>query len=321
LGSLIGAGFDAIFMGVGSWKDYKLNIPGEDLEGCYTGIDFLSRIGNQQPVQVGKRAAVIGGGNTAIDCARTLVRLGLEKVYIVYRRTRKEMPANEVEIVAAGHEGIESVFLAAPNKVLGDDQDRVKGLEYLKMELGEPDASGRRRPVPVEGSETVLDVDTIITAIGQSTDTTFRTPGTRMDELNITRWGTIDVDPGTCRSNVPYIFAAGDGATGPALVVDAIGGGRRAARAIDMFLKGREVKPEPGALLSRRHILESLFERVPGIKKSKRAEMPEMPVRERCSNFLEVDQVLPETEAISEAARCLNCCRLCYDPDSDQNAA
>ncbi|MFP4158111.1 MAG: FAD-dependent oxidoreductase [Desulfobacterales bacterium] len=321
LGSLIGAGFDAIFMGVGSWKDYKLNIPGEDLEGCYTGIDFLSRIGNQQPVEVGKRAAVIGGGNTAIDCARTLVRLGLEKVYIVYRRTRKEMPANEVEIVAAGHEGIESVFLAAPNKVLGDDQDRVKGLEYLKMELGEPDASGRRRPVPVEGSETVLDVDTIITAIGQSTDTTFRTPGTRMDELNITRWGTIDVDPGTCRSNVPYIFAAGDGATGPALVVDAIGGGRRAARAIDMFLKGREVKPEPGALLSQRHIPESLFERVPGIKKSKRAEMPEMPVRERCSNFLEVDQVLPEPEAISEAVRCLNCCRLCYDPDSDQNAA
>ncbi|MCF8110421.1 MAG: FAD-dependent oxidoreductase [Desulfobacteraceae bacterium] len=321
LGSLVGAGFDAIFMGVGSWKDYRLNIPGEDLNGCYTGIDFLSRIGNQEKIQAGKRAAVIGGGNTAIDCARTLVRLGVEKVYIVYRRTRKEMPANEVEIEAAAHEGIESIYLAAPNQVLGDDEGNVKGLEYLKMELGEPDASGRRRPVPVEGSETVLDVDMIITAIGQSTDTAFCTKGTRMEELNITRWGTIDVDPDTCRSNVPYIFAAGDGATGPALVVDAIGGGRRAARAIDLFLKGKEVKPEPKALLSKRHIQESLFDSIPGVKKSKRAQMPEIPVKERITSFIEVDQVLAEPDALAEAVRCLNCCRVCYDPDKTQNAA
>lgn len=321
LGSLVGAGFDAIFMGVGSWKDYKLKIEGEDLNGCYTGINFLSRMGSGEQVNIGRRAAVIGGGNTAIDCARTLVRMGLEKVYLVYRRTRKEMPANDVEIVAAGHEGIESIFLAAPNKVVGDEDGNVTGLEYLKMELGEPDASGRRRPVPVEGSETVLDVDTIITAIGQSTDTAFQTPGTRMDELNITRWGTIDVDPATCRSNVPYIFAAGDGATGPALVVDAIGGGRRAARGIDLFLKGREVKPQPGALLSKRHISESLFDSVPGVGKSKRTEMPELPVQERITNFVEVDQVLPEPDALAEASRCLNCCRLCYDPDSSRNAA
>lgn len=321
LGSLVGAGFDAIFLGVGAWKDYKLKIPGEDLEGCFTGINFLSRVGNQEPVKIGKRAAVIGGGNTAIDCARTLVRMGVEKVYLVYRRTRKEMPANEVEIVAAGHEGIEFIFLAAPNKVIGDEDGNVTGLEYLKMELGEPDASGRRRPIPVEGSETVLEVDMIITAIGQSPDTAFRTPGTRMDQLNITRWNTIDVDPETCRTNVPYIFAAGDGATGPALVVDAIGGGRRAARSIDLFLRGKPVKPQPGALLSRRHIQESLFADVPGVGRTKRAEMPELPVQERIRSFVEVDQVLPEPEALAEAARCLNCCRLCYDPDASRDAA
>jgi NADPH-dependent glutamate synthase beta subunit-like oxidoreductase len=315
LGSLVGAGFDAIFMGVGAWKDYKLKIPGEDLMGCFTGINFLSRMGNQEKVEIGNRAAVIGGGNTAIDCVRTLIRMGVEKVYLVYRRTRKEMPANEVEIVAAEHEGVEFVFLAAPSKVVGDDEGNVSGLEYLKMELGEPDASGRRRPVPVEGSETVLDVDMIITAIGQSPDTAFRTPGTRMDELNITRWDTIDVNPDTCQTNVPYIFAAGDGATGPALVVDAIGGGRRAARGIDLFLKGKPVVAQPGALLSKRHIPESIFSSVEGVGKTRRAPMPELPVQERIRSFVEADLVLPEADALAEANRCLDCCRLCYNPD------
>jgi NADPH-dependent glutamate synthase beta subunit-like oxidoreductase len=241
--------------------------------------------------------------------------MGVEKVYLVYRRTRKEMPANEVEIVAAEHEGVEFVFLAAPSKVVGDDEGNVSGLEYLKMELGEPDASGRRRPVPVEGSETVLDVDMIITAIGQSPDTAFRTPGTRMDELNITRWDTIDVNPDTCQTNVPYIFAAGDGATGPALVVDAIGGGRRAARGIDLFLKGKPVVAQPGALLSKRHIPESIFSSVEGVGKTRRAPMPELPVQERIRSFVEADLVLPEADALAEANRCLDCCRLCYNPD------
>jgi formate dehydrogenase beta subunit len=231
------------------------------------------------------------------------------------------MPANEVEIVAAEHVGVEFVFLAAPNKAQGDADGNVVGLEYLKMELGEPDASGRRRPVPVEGSETVLDVDMIITAIGQSPDTVFRTPGTRMDELNITRWDTIDVDPDTCQSNVSYIFAAGDGATGPALVVDAIGGGRRAARAIDLFLKGKPVTAQPRALLSKRHIPESLFVSVSGVGASTRAPMPELPVQERTHSFVEADLVLPEPNALAESCRCLECCRLCYDPDSSRSAA
>ncbi|MFP4225771.1 MAG: FAD-dependent oxidoreductase, partial [Desulfobacterales bacterium] len=318
-GALIAAGFDAVFFSIGAWNDYQLKIPGEDLVGCYTGINFLARIGNDEPVQIGKRAAVIGGGNTAIDCVRTLVRAGCEKVYLVYRRTRNEMPANEVEIVAAEEEGIEFVFLASPNRVIGDDEDRVMGLEYLQMELGEPDASGRRRPVAIEGSETVLDVDMIITAIGQSPAAEFRGKGDRLDDISWTRWNTFEVDPATHQTNVPYIFAAGDAATGPALVVDAIGGGRKAARSIDLFLRGRPVVPQPKAILNK-HIQETLFDSVPGVEKSKRVEMPELPVAERIKTFEEVDLVISESDALAEAGRCLNCCRLCYNPDQHQAA-
>ncbi len=313
--SLIAAGFDAVFFSIGAWNDYKLNIPGEEMEGCFTGISFLAKMGNNEPVQIGKRVAVIGGGNTAIDCARTLVRKGCEKVYLVYRRTRKEMPANEVEIVAADHEGIEFVFLAAPNRVIGNADNQVTGLEYLKMELGEPDASGRRRPVPVEGSETVLDVEMIVTAIGQSPDIAFKGQGDRVDDLKITRWNTFEVDRATCQTNVPYIFAAGDSATGPALVVDAIGGGRKAARSMDQFLRGKPVAAQPDAILNKQ-IPETLFSSVAGITPKKRTEMPELPVSERIHTFEEVDLVITEADARRESERCLNCCRLCYNPDA-----
>ena len=143
LSSLVASGFDAIFLGIGAWKDASLRVEGEDLKGCYTGIDFLSRLAAGEALPIGHTAAIIGGGNTAIDCTRNLIRLGAEKVYIVYRRTRGEMPANEVEIDAAEHEGVEFLFLAAPVKVIGDEDGKVTHLEYLKMELGEPDASGQ----------------------------------------------------------------------------------------------------------------------------------------------------------------------------------
>ncbi len=315
--SLVASGYDAIFMGIGAWKDYALGIPGEDLEGCYTGIDFLSRSAGGETFKLGSKAAVIGGGNTAVDCARTMLRLGVEKVYMVYRRTRKEMPANEVEIVASEHEGIEFVFLAAPAKVIGDKEGKVTHLEYLKMELGEPDASGRRRPVPIEGSETRLELDTIVTAIGQAPDPAFKDGGPkRMDELQLTRWSTIDNNPETLQSTVPYIFTAGDSATGPSLVVTAIGGGRRAARSIDLYLKGKEVTPVPNSLQSAR-IEESVFTVVPGVTPIKRAEMPELPVADRIDSMIEVDLVLPEEEALREAGRCLKCCRTCYNPDTE----
>ncbi len=314
-GSLIASGFDTVFFSVGAWNDYNLGIPGEDLTGCFTGIDFLAKIGNNENVRIGQRVAVIGGGNTAIDCCRTLLRKGVDRVYLVYRRTRKEMPANEVEIVASEHEGIEFVFLAAPNKVVGDEKNQVTGLEYLKMELGEPDASGRRRPVPIEGSETILDVDMIITAIGQSPLLAFRGKGDRLDELKITRRKTIEVEPATSQTNVPYIFAAGDAATGPSLVVTAIGGGRKAARSIDLFLAGKPVVSQPEFLLNK-HIPGTIFESVEGIIPKKRTEMPELPVEARVNNLSEVDLVISEADALYESSRCLNCCRLCYNADA-----
>jgi len=318
LGSLMASGYNAVFLGVGAWKDYSLGIDGEDLDGCFTGIDFLQRMASGEKINLGRTAAVVGGGNTAVDCARTLLRSGLEKVYMVYRRTRKEMPANEVEIVASEEEGIEFVFLAAPTKVVGDDNEKVTHLEYLKMELGEPDKSGRRRPEPIEGSETLLNVDMVISAIGQSPDSSFKDhdPHQRMTELELTRWNTIENDPATLQASIPYIFTAGDAATGPSLVVDAIGGGRRAARSIDLHLKGKPIEPVKNSLQQKR-IHESIFTKVDGIKKSPRAKMPEIHVDKRLDSMIEVDLVLPEEVAHKEAERCLNCCRICYNPDVD----
>ena len=315
LSSLVAAGFHAVFLGIGAWKDARLRVEGEELIGCYTGIDFLSRLANGEPIPIGRSAVVIGGGNTAIDCTRNLIRLGSEQVYIVYRRTRNEMPANEVEIEAAEKEGAKFIFLAAPVRAKGVDNGQVTHLEYLKMELGEPDASGRRRPVPVEGSEALIETDMVITAIGQSPDVSF-TEGTqqRLMELKTTRWNTIEVNPQTQQSNIPYLFAAGDAATGPSLVVEAIGGGRRAARSIHQYVTGQQVTSDPNEL-EKDLIAETVFDHVEGIVKSRRAPMPELPVAERIHSFVEVDQVLSEEAARGESNRCLFCCLTCYNQD------
>jgi NADPH-dependent glutamate synthase beta subunit-like oxidoreductase len=316
LSSLVAAGFDAVFMGIGAWKDSQLRVKGEDLTGCHTGIDFLSNLAKGDMPPIGRIAAIIGGGNTAIDCTRNLIRLGAEKVYIVYRRTRGEMPANEVEIEAAEEEGVEFLFLAAPVRVVGDEDGNATHMEYLQMKLGEPDASGRRRPVPIEGSETLLETDMVITAIGQSPDISFtETTQTRLKELQTTRWNTIDVDPETLQSNIPYLFSAGDSATGPSLVVDAIGGGRRAARSIHQYVSGQDVTAASDELL-KNPIPETLFDQVEGVIKNKRAPMPELPVKERIGSFIEVDQVLTERAAQQESNRCLSCCLTCYNKDS-----
>lgn len=322
IASLKTDGFDAVFLGIGAWKDYMLGAEGENLEGCYTGIDFLTRFAAHQQegketgsFPVGRKCVVIGGGNTAIDCVRTLIRLGAEEVYIVYRRTRSEMPANKVEIEAAEHEGVKFVFLAAPVKVIADQNNRVSKLEYLRMELGEPDASGRRRPVPVKGSETCIDTDMIISAIGQGPDVSFINDDEVIKELKTTRWSTIDADPETLQSSIPYVFTAGDAFTGASLVVEAIGGGRRAARAIHLYLTGEEVTPVPKSL-RKQHIRESLFTSVEGLVRSKRTPMPELPVGERIVSFVESDLVISEADAIHESGRCLNCCRICYSKEA-----
>lgn len=315
LESLVSSGYDAIFMGIGAWKDSSLRVEGENINGCYTGIDFLSRLANGERLPIKGTAAVIGGGNTAIDCTRNLLRYGTEKVYIVYRRTRNEMPANEVEIEAAEDEGVELLYLSAPLSVKGDEEGNVTHLEYQEMKLGEPDASGRRRPVPVAGSENLLEVDMVITAIGQSPDISFTERSRkRLAELKTTRWNTIDVDPQTLQSNIPYLFAAGDVATGPSLVVEAIGGGRRAARSIHQYITGEKVSVEPNEI-GKKLIPESIFDQVHGIEKKARAKMVELPVSERVKSFIEVDQVLTEEAALRESDRCLFCGRICYNMD------
>lgn len=315
--SLREEGFDAIFMGIGAWKDYKLGIDGEDAEGVWQGINFLSTVAShpEKKIPVGNRVAVVGGGNSAIDCVRTLLRLGSDDVYILYRRTRKEMPANEIEIVAAEHEGVKFQFLAAPTRVIKDNQGRVKGIEYLQMELGEPDASGRRRPVPIEGSETIIDLDMLISAISQQPDIAFLEKEKDKENIAITRWSTFDNDAETLQCSLPYLFTGGDVATGPSLVVDAIGGGRRAARSIHQYLTGEQVKGSSKSL-RKKHIPESLFKTVPGIKKKERTPMPELEVAERIHSMIEVDQVISEKDATYESRRCLKCCRLCYNYDN-----
>jgi len=323
IGSLMAAGFDAVFLGIGAWKDYTLRAEGEDLEGCYTGINFLTNFALWQQERphdkrpfVGKKCVVIGGGNTAIDCVRTLIRLGADEVSIVYRRTRKEMPANMVEIEAAEHEGVNFTFLAAPTRVIGNEEGKVVGLEYLKMELGEPDASGRRSPIPIEGSETIMDIDMLITAIGQGPDIFFKDESKRLNEdLKVTRWNTIDsADPIALQSSIPYIFTGGDAATGADLVVSAIGAGRRAARSIHMYLTGQDVTP-PAKTLFKKNIPVSIFESVPGLTKLSRTKMPELPVDERIKSFVEADLVISEEEALFESNRCLQCCLICYNKD------
>lgn len=315
LSSLAAKGYDAFFLGIGAWQDSKLRAEGENLKGCYTGIDFLSRLAGGEKIPVGRSAVIIGGGNTAIDCTRNLIRLGVQDVYIVYRRTRNEMPANEVEIDAAEEEGVKFQFLAAPVRVIGNKNGHVTHLEYLKMELGEPDASGRRRPVPIEGSETLIETDMVITAIGQSPEISF-TDGImeQVMELKTTRWNTIEVDPATLQSNIPHLFAAGDAATGPSLVVTAIGGGRRAARSIHQYVTGQPVSADPKEL-AKDLIAETIFDQVPGVVKSRRAPIPELPVEGRIHSFVEVDQVLTEEAARGESNRCLYCCLTCYTPD------
>jgi len=318
LDSLVAQGYDAVFLGIGAWKDSTLRVEGEQLQGCYTGIDFLSRLADGEQLPIGRKAVVIGGGNTAIDCSRNLIRLGAEEVTIVYRRTRREMPANPVEIEAAEAEGVRFLFLAAPVRVRGNDGGEATHLEYLKMQLGEPDASGRRRPVPIEGSETLIETHMVITAIGQSPDVSFaERTADRLLELKITRWNTIDVNEKTLQSSIPYLFAAGDAATGPGLVVEAIGGGRRAARSIHQYIMQQPVKADRLELLGKNRIAETLFDQVPGVVKSRRAPMPELPVTERIRSFVEVDRALTEEAALAESSRCLSCCLTCYDPDPD----
>jgi len=236
-------GFQAIFIGTGAGLPRFMEIPGENLNGVYSANEYLTRVNLMKaylfpeydtPVIMGKKVCVIGGGNVAMDSARTALRLGAEEVTIVYRRTRNEAPARVEEIHHAGEEGVIFKFLTLPIRYLEDDAGWVIGMEALKMELGEPDESGRRRPLPIEGSEFMIDCDLVVVAIGNSPNPLLprSTPG-----LKLGRKGTIEIDHETGRTSLPGIFAGGDIATGAATVIEAMGAGKRAARGIDAYLR------------------------------------------------------------------------------------
>ncbi|MCR4427080.1 MAG: NADH-quinone oxidoreductase subunit NuoF [Firmicutes bacterium] len=290
---LMGAS-DAVFVSVGAHNNQKMGVPGEDLPGVEPAVDFLRRVALGEPVRPGKKVAVVGGGNAAIDAARTALRLGAAEVHVIYRRLRADMPADPLEIKAAVDEGIQMHYLTAPTSIVAKD-GRVAQMECVRMRLGEFDRSGRRRPVPVDASRFIIDVDTVIPAIGQSPDLSFMS-----GELLATKSGTVVTDPETCETSIPGVFAGGDCVTGPWTVVGAIGAGRKAALSIDKYLGGSawiDAEQEID-----RHQVGELME-----EQCKRCLMPELPVSERTRNFREVEIGLTEDMAVSEAARCFQC--------------
>jgi len=230
--------YAAIFIGVGAHTGMKLQIKGEDLGGVVDGVDFLREVNMGNKVDAKGKVIIIGGGNVAMDAARVSWREGFDEVYVLYRRTKKEMPASPWEIDAAEHEGVKFQYLVAPIEVVGEN-GKMTGLKCLRMQLGEPDASGRRRPVPIEGSEFVIEAETLIPAIGQRPDVSFVPEG---DGLNITRWNTFAVDRKSFMTNVPGIFSAGDVETGPDIAIRACAGGRKAADGIIRYLEAKRKK-------------------------------------------------------------------------------
>ena len=243
LEELFKEGYKAVFIGTGAGLPSFMNIPGENLNRVYSSNEFLARANLMKaylfpeydtPINIGRSVAVIGGGNTAMDSARVALRLGAEKVHIVYRRSEKEMPARVGEIENAKEEGIEFHMLTLPKKILGNEKGFVKAMECIRIKLGEPDSSGRRRPVPIEGSEFTMDVDTVVVAVGQSPNPVFlkATP-----ELKLGKWNKIVVEEGTQATNIKGVYSGGDATYGDDTVIAAMGAGKRAAKAIRAYLK------------------------------------------------------------------------------------
>ena len=240
---LLSNGYDAVFLGTGAGLPMFLNIPGENLNGIYSANEFLTRVNLMKaykfpeydtPVKVGKRVAVIGGGNVAMDSARCALRLGAEEVYIIYRRSEVEMPARREEVENAKEEGIQFKLLTNPKQFLGNEDNWVVGMECYEMELGEPDASGRRRPIVKPGSEFVIDVDVVIVALGTTPNPLI---AATTADLETTRWGTIVADEVIGKTKKPKVWAGGDIVTGAATVISAMGAGKRAAANIDEYLR------------------------------------------------------------------------------------
>ncbi len=295
--------YDAVFLALGTQKSLKLGIRGEDLDGVFHSIDLLRKVNTGQEVHISKKIAVIGGGNVAIDAARTALRLGAEEVTILYRRTKAEMPAHEREVRDAEEEGIKVEILTAPVEILG--KDKVEGVRCIRTELGPPDKSGRRRPIPIDGSDFDIPVDQVIVAIGLTTDLN----GIQEYGINTTRWNTIEVNPDTLETNISGVFAGGDVVNGPDTVVGALAHGRQVAFAINTYLQYGEAKPIPYEL---RPWETRLVVDITGIEKSERQRMPALPAEIRTKDFREVERGFDIPTAKKEAERCIQCeCRRC----------
>jgi formate dehydrogenase beta subunit len=305
-------GHDAVFIGVGAQGSSSMRVKGEDegYKGFIPGVQYLLDINEgRDPYPEGKRVVVIGGGNVAIDCVRCSFRIGKEDVNLVYRRTRKEMPADEVEIVDAEEEDVQFHFLTTPVRIL-EENGVVTGLECIRMELGEPDKSGRRRPVPIEGSEFVFDCDTVVPAIGQRTDMSLLDG---VEGIETTAWGTIVVDEITKQTSHEKIFSAGDCETGPGALITACAGGKRAAESISCLINGKPIMPD------QEEYFDLLFEKVrvfdtdehmPMLGGQERKHLEMMPPETRKFTFEEVEKGFPNIDAIAEARRCLRCYRI-----------
>jgi formate dehydrogenase major subunit len=303
--------YNALFLAIGAQSASDMRVEGEKEGGALPGIDFLEEVAKGKKVSLGDDVVVVGGGNTAIDAARTSVRLGAKRVTILYRRTREEMPANAVEIEAAIHEGVQMRFLAAPTSMARTGTGTV--LTCIQMKLGEPDASGRRRPVPIEGSEFTLEASAVIAAIGQGVDTDDLDPDA--SSIKLTKWQTLDVNPTTFETSKHGIFAGGDCATGADVAVTAIAAGRKAATSIDQYLKGERITGEARGYLhlmasSPKGAPEELQAQIAAKEAPPRTPMPELAVASRVATFEEVETGFVPEEARREAERCLGCgCR------------
>ena len=295
------AQFDAVVVATGAWVSSKMRVKGEDLAGVFGGIDFLRETALGTPPAIGKTVAVCGGGNTAMDACRTAVRLGAQTVYVIYRRTRDEMPAEQVEIDEAIEEGVQFKFLTNPDEITGDG--KVSSIRLQCMQLGAPDASGRRRPEPIEGKFETLAVDSVIMAIGQKTDFA------GLESLEQTGRGTVLADAGTFKTNLDGVFAVGDVTNkGADIAIAAIGEARKAADVIDAYLDGVEIAYAKPFICEKEVTAADLADRV----KQDRAVMPVLPPEERKHTFREMALGLDEETARKEASRCLECGCLDY---------
>jgi heterodisulfide reductase subunit A len=306
---LMERGFKAVFVATGCWESNKLGIAGEDSEGVVHAMDFLEAVANGEKVDVGEKVAVIGGGDAAIDSARVALRLGAKEVTLIYRRSHVELPAIPSEVEDAKKEGIKFMLLTNPVEV-HSAKGKLTGVRCVKMRLGEPDHSGRRRPVPIPNSEFTMAVDEMIIAVGQSADQR----GVQT-ELECNKWGLVKADPTTLETNIPGVFAGGDIVLGPLTVVKAVGHGMAAAESIDRYIQGGDLSE---GRINGRNRVQSYEVPKDHVEVESRASMPKQTLDSRVREFSEVELGFNEISAKAEAERCLGCavcceCEQCVD--------